>query len=74
MTDSPQPSLFAPDTAEASRPLSDRDLLRDAADAALFLNMGPDEGLGTYSRTEMRRQLVESVAVLATRWNADVSA
>lgn len=51
-----------------SPPVSDRGLLQDAAEAASFLSLGDDSGVGASTLLSLRRQLIDSVRELARRW------
>ena len=47
---------------------SDRDLLRDATDAAALLALGPD-GIHPRTAAQLRTELVASVNELSRRWS-----
>jgi len=47
---------------------SDRDLLRDASDAAALLALGPD-GIHPRTAAQLRTELVASVRELERRWS-----
>ena len=47
---------------------SDAELLREAADASLFLKMGQD-GMSAATLERMRRQLCDAAGELARRWS-----
>ena len=55
--------------AEPFAQLSDLELLREAADAALFLSLGPDTTVGAAGLVEMRRRLHDAAAELSRRWS-----